>query len=475
MSLRDDAKLISAQYNSIKHTLTQNAELLEIQEGNLLCYVERELSGQLSANAFEIAKKRIPPINVQKRVIDKLSQIYAKPPERKMPDNATDTDKANWDWYVKSMSIDVSGSRLNEYFNLNKASAWEPFMDADFMPRLREIPYDRFFVMATDPSDSLRMTHFIKVMGYVASSDTDGKPCQKRMLYCYTATEFLVILEDGEVADEFMNARNLQRVHAYGRIPFVYVNRSKMRVNPMPDTDMYRMTTLIPVLFTDVNYAMMFQAFSVWYGINVDMDKIPINPNLFINLKADPNNPGVKPEIGTVKPDLDSDKAISAAQEQLSLWLQSRNIRPGTVGRLSADNFNSGISKMIDEMDTSGDRQKQIPYFVDAEEDLFDLVAYHMHPVWSRSPSYKQKAQFSKELEYQVKFPFQISWQTRKEILDELKVEMDMGLISRKDAIQRLNPEMPESNLDEMLQEIEDENTSVVDTSNNGQEANLPA
>ena len=473
MSLRDDAKLIGAEYHKIKHTLQANAELLEIQEGNLLKYVERELDCQLSKNAFEIAKKRIPPINVQKRVIDKLSQIYAKPPERKIPDSATQTDKDTWDWYVKSMSIDVSGQRLNEYFNLNKASAWEPYMDLNFMPRLREIPYDRFFVMALDPTDSLRMTHFIKVMGMISKTDADGNMKEVQLLYCYTDTEFLVVTDDGEVADDFMRARGLETTHRYRRIPFIYVNRSKTRVNPMPDSDMYRMTTLIPVLFTDVNYAVMFQAFSVWYGINVDQDKIPINPNLFINLKSDPNNPGVKPEIGTVKPELDSDKAIAACQEQLALWLQSRNIRPGTVGRATAENFNSGISKMIDEMDTSGDRQKQIPYFVDAEEELFNLVAYHMHPVWSMSPSFKQKAQFTRDLEYQVKFPVQISWQTRKELLDELKTEIELKLISKKSAIERLNPDMPENVVEEEMEAIDEENTSIIDTTNNGQEPSL--
>jgi len=230
---------------------------------------------------------------------------------------------------------------------------------------------------------------------------------------------------------------------------------------------MYRMTTLLPVLFTDVNYAVMFQAFSIWYGINVDQDNIPINPNLFVSLKSDPNNPGSPPSIGTVKPDLDSDKAINAALEQLALWLQTRGIRPGSVGRVDVETALSGLSKMIDEMDTSGDRLKQIPYFVDAEMELFELIAYKMHPVWSRSPSFEQKAQFTRDLDYTVIFPGQVSWQTRKEILEEVKVEYkDLGLMSKKAAFMKLNPDLTEDQVDQELAMMEGDNTSVVQVDN---------
>lgn len=461
MSLRTDAPAIAKEYANQKSLLERNRELLDIQEGNLLCYVEREMQKQLSAAAFEVCKHRIPPINVQKRVIDKLSQIYAKPPTRKLGDSATEADKTMWAEYLKQFKIDVSGQTLNEYFNLHKSCAWEPYMDNRGRPKLRELPKDRFFVMGEDPTDPMRVTHFIKVQGIATVTTGSGKAAiteERVILYCYTDNEFLVIDDKGEARDELMSKLGVDGSNRFGVIPFIYANRSKTHINAPQDDDMYRMVTLIPQLYADVNYAVMFQAFSIWYGINVDAETIPINPNSFVNIKATQDNPGVEPKIGVIKPELDSDKALAAILEQLALWLQSRNIRPGTVGKASADQSLTGVSKMIDEMDTTGDRQRQIPYFVDAEEDLFYLIAYAMHPIWSSDAKFRlPRSQFSKDLGYDVKFPEQISWQTRREVLEEVKLEMSMGLMSEETAMQKVNPEFTPEQCEEELQKVDGE------------------
>lgn len=418
---------------------------MKIQEGDLLPFVEIELAKQLSPKAFEVCRHRIPPINIQKRVVDKLSQIYAKPPTRKFAEGTGTQDKEMWDFYLESFGLDVSGQTLNEYFNLMKSCAWEPYLDAQFRPRVRELPKDRFFVMGLDPADPLRVTHLIKVMGRKIIERRVEKGTvtdDVAVLFCYTDDEFLIVLSNGDVDEDEMIRRRADGKNPFGVIPYVYLNRSKTSINAPADSDMYRMATLIPCLFADVNYALMFQAFSIWYGINVDTDTIPIAPNAYVSLKATQDNPGVKPELGVIKPEVDSDKALTVIMELISLWLQSRGIRPGSIGKANGENLTSGISKIVDEMDTSGDRQKQIPFFVRAEEELFQLVAYKMHPVWQRNPSFKEKRTFSKDLEYNVKFPEQISWQTRKELLEEIKFEMDAGLLSRETAFIKANPEM---------------------------------
>lgn len=446
--------MIAKAFQEHKSMLRDNETLMKIHEGELLQFCESELQKELSPQAFEQCRGRIPPINIEKRVVDKLSQIYAKPPTRKFTKEASEGDKEQWNWYLTNFGLDVSGQTLNEYFNLMKSCAWEPYLDSQFLPRLRELPKDRFFVMGKDPTDPLRVTHFVKVMGrkiVTKRNEKDEYQEDVAVLFAYTDDEFLIILENGDIDQEEMTVRRLDGKNPFGKIPFIYLNRSKTCINAPSDTDMYRMATLIPILFSDVNYALKFQAFSIWWGVNVDAASLPIAPNAFVSLKSDPNNPGVPPSLNVIKPEVDSDKALTAIMEQLSLWLQSRGIRPGTIGRTSSENMVSGISKMVDEMDTSGDRQKQIPFFVSAEQALFNLIAYTMHPVWQRNPSFKAKATFSQALEYAVKFPEQISWQTRKELLEEKGKEMDLRLLSRETAFKQVNPEMsPEEIADEL-------------------------
>jgi hypothetical protein len=455
-----DAPIIGKFYRECMKTLLEdNAELLDIQEGNLLKYVERELQKELSAQAFENTRYRIPPINVQKRVIDKLSQIYIKSPERSLGDTATDQDKEMWNWYVEEFDLDVSGQTMNEYFNLHKSCAWEPYLNENGHPRLREIPKDRFFVMGMDPMDPMRVTHFVKVMGKTLIPLKGGKQGDMEevtILFVYTDTEFKIVYDNGDVADAEMLKRDLDRSNPFGVIPFVYLNRSKTHINAPQDTDLYRMTTLVPILFADVNYALKFQAFSLWYGINVDGD-IKIAPNFFVNLKATQDNPGVTPSIGTIKPEVDSDKAMQAIMEQIALWLQSRNIRPGAIGKISAETQTSGISKMVDEMDTTGDRSKQMPYFTTAEEELFSLVAYRLHPLWVRDRRFQQRAVFTPDLTYRVKFADVMSWQTRKEILEELKLENELGIVSKDSMMMRANPDMSPEEREAEIEKIQGE------------------
>lgn len=459
MSLKDELKLVSDQFHHLKSTLDLNHDLLEIHEGALLKFVERELEKELSARAFTDAKPRIPPINLERRVVDKLSTLYAKPPQRSLGDKSTDSDKKMWEWYAGQMSIDVSGQNLNEYFNLHKGSAWEPYLDNRFNPRLREIPKDRFFVMGLDPTNRLRVTHFVKVMGY-STLTKDGKDCQKCILYVYTDNEFTIIDEDGDkVADLIskLSGAAAEGKNEFGVIPFVYVNRSKTNINPSPDDDMYRMATLIPILLSDLNYAVKYQCFSMLWGVDVDLANLKFSPNAFINLKTDPNNPDLKPQLNLLKPEVDIAQVMSLVMDELALWLQSKNIRPGSVGSANKDSFQNGISKMIDEMDTTSDRKKQIPIFKDAEEELFYLVAYKLHPVWSRQPSFLEKVQFSAGISYSVKFAEQISWQTRLETVQECKEEIDIGILSRETAMKRVNPDMTEEQIQEEMDRIKGE------------------
>jgi len=461
------AKILQT-YNNLKPTFSNNAEILDIFEGNLLPYVERDLMTQLSPRAYMVASKRIPPVNVLKRVIDKLSKIYAKPPIREVTGTPKDAEQyEELQWYF---DMDVTMQLANEYFNQHRSCALEPYMDNEGLPRLRVLPFDRYFVMNEDSADPLKMTHFVKLMGMVSREVVRGKKREleaKMLLFIYKDNEFLPIYEDGSVAVEILQkiAEKIPnpKTNPFGKIPYVYLNRSHTRVNPMADTDILRMTKLIPILMTDVNYAMMFQCFSVFVGIDVDVEKLEINPNAFVSLKSDPTK-GTQPKFDVIKPTVDSDKALQSMHEQLALWLQSRNIRPGNSGTMTPENFNSGISKMVDEMDTSDERQKQIPFFKKAEEQLYQLVAMHMHPVWMRDVRYPKelKATFSSDSYLSVMFPEQIVSESPIDKLTVTEKKMKLGLMSKETAMRHCYPDYDDETIKDEMERIEAERTVEV-------------
>jgi len=460
MSLRDDTKYIAKKYQEHGGKLDHNAQLFDIYEGNLIQYVLEALSTELSPETYQQAKFRVAPVNILRRLVEKLAKLYNSPPMRTIS-KLSDADLL--DFYIKMFDINTVGGESNEFFNLFKNTALEPYLDARLNPRLRVIPSDRFFVCSTNPCDPMQVTHFVKIIGKQVNYVT-GKECV--VLYVYSDTEFLIQDSDGNILDDMMTERQIDGVNPYGAIPFVYAVKSRQSLNPPSDTDTLAMTKLFPVLLTDLNYAVKFQCFSIIYGINIDEENLKMSPNVFWRLKGDPTAGG-DPKVGVIKPEVDSDKVIQLIQAELAMWLQSRNIRPGSVGSLTSENFASGVSKMVDEMDTVEERQRQVPYFKKFEEALWSLMINNMHPVWSKSVGFPQGKQFAPGSFVTVEFSEQLPMQDRTALLDSLIKEIASGLTTVKIALKKLNPELNEAKIDLLLAEIEAANTvEIVDDPN---------
>lgn len=439
MSLMDDGNLVVNYYKKYSGLLAHNEQIFNIYEGGLIDYVKCDLMNQFSKDTYKTAEHRIAPINLLKRLIQKLSTLYNCEPERTV--SGTPLDAAMIETYIDQLSMNVYMSQANEFFNQFKNYAIEPYLDAKSYPKMRIIPSDRFFVFSNDDIDPMNVTHFVKVM----VKNRGGK--NKMYFYTYTDQEFAIIGEDGKVDRKLMAEMGLDGTNPYGKIPFVYSVRSAHNLMPIPDSDLLSMVKLFPVLLTDLNYASMFQSFSIIYGIDVDDEAIKMAPNAFWRFKSDPNNPGQKPEIGTIKPTVDSEKIIQLIQTEMSMWLQSRNIRPGNSGQLNSENFSSGVSKMVDEMDTVEDRKKQIPFFIKAEADFFDLLINHLHPVWIQQPDYWTRSAFSPKASVSTEFEEQKAVRDMSAIIQDAIALRNAGLINDIAAIKMVYPSITDEEM----------------------------
>lgn len=462
MSLRDDAKMLADKYKHHTDYLGINNQLFNIYEGDLLTYILEDLKADLSPQSFAQMKTRISPINVLKRLVDKLSKIYAKAPKRNIEDGA-DKDAELVTFYSDEMSVNTYMSMANEFFNLFKTVAIEPFLDQG-KPRLRIIPADRFFVHSTDIVNPMRPTHFVKIMGKMHSTQT-GKT--STVLYLYTDTEFLIVDDEGNVLQDAMERAGIpDGVNPYGVIPIVYVNRSRHDLIPKQDTDTLTMTKLLPILISDLNFAVKFQAFSIMYGIDVDEEGLKMSPNAFWRLKSDPSNPNGKPQLGTIKPEVNIDQVLGFISAQLAFWLNSRNIRPGTMsargGTVNTENFSSGISKAIDEMDTSEDRQKQVPYFIEAEAALWDLIINRLHPIWMRDNRFEMPVAFSKSVDVRTEFAEQRPMIDPTAVITNGVLKLTNALATRKMVLQEIYPDSTPEQIDEMLVQIDTERVAML-------------
>jgi hypothetical protein len=101
--------------------------------------------------------------------------------------------------------------------------------------------------------------------------------------------------------------------------------------------------------------------------------------------------------------------------------------------------------------------KKYLKEKVNAEAQLFDLIINHLHPYWKATGQIDQSLDWSQGVKVQTLFPEQYPLVRRSEIVDVAIKELNSGLITKKLAVQRLNPEMTEEEVDKLLAEIDAE------------------
>jgi hypothetical protein len=440
--LRDRRKEIIEYVKANADFININNEALNIYEGNLLPYVDRILQTSLSANYYNSIKDRVLPINILQRFIDKVSVTYAKSPSR-ISEDAREQEFV--DFYKDALDIDQSGYIADAYSNLFKGFAWEPYIDKNGKPAIRELPFNSFLVMSDSSVNPEEETVFIKLMGKKTESE------DSMLLHVYTDQEFDAFYMSGTEASEYLVEN--EGINVIGVIPFVYGKRQKNRLLPVLDSDNLKICKAIPVMLSDGAGAQMYQAFTQIFGIDVSFENAKIGPNVIWSLKSDRESDKT-PQIGTIKPEADTQKVIEFVMTIFTLWLETKGVRVGSMGQISGTSQASGIAKMIDELDVYEIIKKQQEWFEKDESELWNIKLPKIHNYWIKSgmvnPS-KVPGLMPDELEIEVEFEDPKPLKSRKEEIEEIKAEIELGTMTMEQAIKLLHPEYDDVKIQETL------------------------
>jgi len=444
--LKDKRREIIEYVKQQRGFLKRNAEALDIYDGNLLPYIDQILQKTLSEQYYHPAKERILPINILQRYIDKVATAYEKEPERKSESGNTRVDEFV-EFYESQFDMCVSGQICDQYANLSKGFAWEPYIDLHGKPQLRELSFDKFLVMSDSMVSPEEETLFIKFMGY-RSTDEDSL-----LLFVYTDEEFDAFYMNGQEASEYL--MDNQGLNPVGVIPFVYGKRQKSRLLPIQDTDMLAITKAIPVQISDLGMAMMYQCFSIMYGVDVNSENLIMAPNAFWSFKSDNEK---KPEVGTIKPEADTDKGLNFVMNVFILWLETKGIRVGSMGAVTGSNLASGISKIIDEMDVFNIKKKSMEWFEKDEEDLWNNKMPKIHNYWIQNglvdPSTVPPI-INDVFDVEVEFPDIEPMISRSEEIANFKSELELRTITREYVIRKLHPNFTDDQVNEVINNAE--------------------
>lgn len=422
--------------------IKRNNEALNIYEGNLLPYVDDILKNSLSANYYHAIKDRILPINILQRFIDKVSNTYSKEPSRISQDPRA---QEFVDFYKDALDIDQSGYIADAYSNLFKGFAWEPYIDKNGKPAIRELAFNSFIVMSDSYVNPEEETIFIKFMGQV-SSDPDSM-----LLHVYTDTEFDAFYLNGMEASEYLVEN--EGLNPIGVIPFVYGKRQKNRLLPVLDSDMLAITKSIPCMLVDAAGAQMFQAFSIIYGIDISTENLKMSPNALWSIKSDRES-DKNPQLGVLTPTADTQKVVDFVMTIFTLWLETKGVRVGSMGQVAGTNAASGIAKVIDEMDVYEIIKKNQEWFEKDESELWNDKLPKIHNYWIKSGMVNPSTvpgMVPDELDIEVEFEDPQPLKSKMEEITEIKAELELGTMTLEQAIKKLHPEMEEEMIAETL------------------------
>jgi hypothetical protein len=441
--LKDKRNEIIEYVKAHSKFLKNNSEALNIYEGNLLPYVDDILRRSLSPNYYNSIVDRVLPINILQRYVDKVSVTYSKEPSRL---SDTPRNQEFVDFYKEALCIDQSGGIADAYSVLFKGFAWEPYIDKNGKPAIRELPFNSFLVMSDSVTNPEEETIFIKLMG-MKSNDPESL-----LLHVYTDDEFDAFYLNGNESSEHLVDN--QGINDVGVIPFVYGKRQKNRLIPVLDSDMLKICKAIPVMLTDAAGAQFYQAFSILYGVDVNFDNAKIGPNVIWSLKSDKDSDKT-PQVGTIKPEADTDKIIQFVITIFTLWLETKGVRIGSIGSMDSGNAASGISKMIDELDVWELQKKSQEWFEKDEKELWNIKLPKIHNYWIKSglvqPSTVPAMMPDETLDIRIEFEEPKPMQSRMEKLIEIKSEIDLGTMTMEQAIRELHPEYDDARVTETL------------------------
>lgn len=396
---------------------------------------------------------RITPLNITQKIINSLSQVYLESPLR-YPVDGSEQDQELINLYEDEIQLNRVMKSANRSVNQHKCALLEIFIDETGTPGIRDVPRHSYEVFSLNSIRPNKPDVYCKIL-------RDATDPADMVIAIYTDESHFIINGKGQtIPREMMRINNPDGVNPYGVAPFYFINTSDDTVRPPQDDDLKTMAIVIPILLSDMNFAMKYQAFSVISVIGSETD-IPFSPNSVISMPFGPN--GERPSIEAVKPTIDVDKMISHVTNLIVMILSSKSISPGAIkSMLNLSNAVSGISKAIDNKDEIEDKQDQQQNFLIAEYRVWELLAKYMIPYWRQNNLIKAELnrEFTPAFEIGVIFREPKLLMSPKDTVEIEKLKLDAGLTTLKRALGELNKEMSGEEIDILEQEIKQEKVS---------------
>jgi hypothetical protein len=453
-------------------------------------FLLEQISREFSAEA--VAEMRLAPINLLKKIVNKRSVVYKVPPVRK---TELEPDQSLVDFYVSQLSLNEQMQKANRYFTLFSNCALyvrpsagklklsivpsylysiipnpvdqtvvEAWVFSAFTEEGRVAP--QADVPAASGVEGYRRERGIKQAGdKVASNEKDDGSGAGQFIW-WTNHQHLTTNEKGELLNvDPSQPVELQVVNPIEMAPVV--NLAKDRDNEPWATqgeDAVDLSLAIMSGWTDLLTIAKHQGFSILTVVSAEEPKqLKIGVNKAVWLRQREGQPA--PSISYVTGNSPLAEYKDLLQDLLALLLSSNDMPPNALGGKATKNFTSGFHALIEMSDTLEAVEQDKPALRNAEMQLWEVIKrwhnylYDLNELDEEARSF---GKFSDAFAVSINFRDIKPVESEQEVLATVKQLRDLGLITRRDALKKLHPDMTDEQLDAKLVEIDKESQKAM-------------
>ena len=449
----------------------------------LIEQVEREFGED------SIREMRLAPINVLKKIVNKKSQVYKKSPVR-LAETGQESDQLLIDYYVQTLDLNQTMQKANRYYNLFANTVLYPVPRGDHIevmvvpPYLYSINPEHFdqskinafifnaFVQEStvttsdDLSSATGTQGFNRERGYtdkksdkIASGERSTD--QSNILIFWTDEQHFTTDETGAILKD-SSKDDTQFINPIGRMPVI--NLAMDRDNEpwaKQQTDTAENCLTFQLGWSDLLTIAKHHGFSI---LTIASEEEPKNMNIGINkavwLKLNEGST-VSPSLQFNTPNSPLGEYRDVLNEFLANILTTNDMNPKEVGGSNgARNFSSGFQALIEAADILNVIEEQKAVFRNAEQDMWDVLARWHNWMFDNNmlnDEARALGQFSQDFGVQIIFPEVKPIESEPERLEAVERLNALGLVTKKDMLRRLNPDLSDEEIDNKLEEIQAE------------------
>jgi hypothetical protein len=399
--------------------------------------------------------------------LDELSTLYAEAPLREM-DSAQGQSWAEESLWTWGTGLDSVMGRIDPLVRLQGAilarCRYQPYegsavdvrrlmlgesveVPSNAVPgvEVRAVPRHRFCVLPNELDNRIPIAVLVRVSEYYKASDIGTVQCVRS--YQYWDADMMAVLESVDGSTPAVKALDGVTYHpnVFGRIPYVLLQNSNLTDGVDPEgfdrwggADLCDNVRTTAEMLSELAWVTLLQRGQSWVA-GTDPKNLVIAPDAIWEL-------GQGGTAGMLSGGASLDAMLEVINRFLGFLAITWGLSPRSL-RVEVGQTPSGVALAIEDGARERDRKKREPVARGWERRIHECAAAVYSAI--RGP-------MSTRLE-SITYRSPPPALTTEQIQSRLEFELTRGLISKRDAIRELHPELTEEQVDERAQRVTDE------------------